>query len=41
MKYEIKPNEIIVYDTSDFNVKQTFDCGQIFRYIVKNMKGRR
>lgn len=38
MNYEIKSNEIIVYDIQNFNVKQTFDCGQIFRYSINENK---
>ena len=32
--YVKKGNEIIVYNLKDFNVKQTLDCGQIFRYLI-------
>lgn len=34
MKYEKKKNEIIIYDLRDFNINQTLDCGQIFRYRI-------
>lgn len=34
MKYEKKINEIIIYDLKNFNVNQTLDCGQIFRYQI-------
>lgn len=32
--YEKKDNLIIVYNTQDFNIVQTLDCGQIFRYSI-------
>jgi len=34
MKYELMQDKIIVYNPTDFNVKQTLDCGQIFRYKI-------
>lgn len=34
MKYEKQENKIIVYGLDDFNVRQTLDCGQIFRYRI-------
>ena len=35
MKNYIKTkNEIIIYNICDFNVKQTLDCGQIFRFTI-------
>ncbi|MBQ8615779.1 MAG: DNA-3-methyladenine glycosylase 2 [Clostridia bacterium] len=36
MKYEKKENEIIIYDLNDFNIKQILECGQIFRYQIKD-----
>jgi len=38
MNYVKNKHEIIVYDTKDFNVQQTLDCGQIFRYQIKGNK---
>ena len=35
MNYEKKINQIIIYDTQDFNVQQTLECGQIFRFQVE------
>lgn len=35
MKYLINKNEIAVYETQDFNINQTLDCGQIFRYQIE------
>jgi len=34
MKYIKQKNKIIVTDLSDFNIKQTLDCGQIFRFKI-------
>ena len=34
MKYVKNLNEIVIYDTEDFNVKQTLECGQIFRFEI-------
>ena len=34
MKYVKQKNKIIVTDLSDFNIKQTLDCGQIFRFKI-------
>lgn len=34
MKYNKTKSEITIYDLQDFNIKQTLDCGQIFRYIL-------
>jgi len=34
MKYTKNDNEIIIHDTADFNVVQTLNCGQIFRYVI-------
>ena len=34
MKYIKEQNRIIITDTQDFNVKQTLDCGQIFRFQI-------
>ena len=34
MKYIKKNKQIIITDTHDFNVKQTLECGQIFRFQV-------
>lgn len=34
MKYIKEKNRIIIKDTQDFNVKQTLDCGQIFRFQI-------
>lgn len=31
-------NEIVINDPQDFNVKQTLDCGQIFRYSIMDNK---
>lgn len=38
MKYEKKQNEIFIYDLNDFNIKQILECGQIFRYQIKEDK---
>ena len=38
MKYNVEKNQIVVYDMQDFNVKQTLDCGQIFRYQIEGNK---
>ena len=38
MKYVKNTNEIIVYELKDFNIKQTLDCGQIFRYQIQGDK---
>lgn len=34
MNYKKNKNEIIIYDTEEFDVKQILDCGQIFRYTI-------
>lgn len=34
MKYIREKNRIIITDTQDLNVKQTLDCGQIFRFQI-------
>ncbi len=34
MKIDLQFNKIIIYDLSDFNVEQTLNCGQIFRYTI-------
>lgn len=34
MRIENQKNKIIIYDPSDFNVKQTLECGQIFRFNI-------
>ena len=34
MKYIKEQNRIIITDTQDFNVKQTLECGQIFRFQI-------
>ncbi|MCQ2556283.1 MAG: hypothetical protein MJ149_03020 [Clostridia bacterium] len=34
MKIEKQSNKIIVYSPQDFNVDQTLNCGQIFRYSI-------
>ncbi len=34
MRYEKFDDKIIVHDTQDFNVVQTLNCGQIFRYVI-------
>lgn len=36
MKYTKLNNKIIIEDLSQFNIKQIFDCGQIFRYYINN-----
>lgn len=36
MKYIKQKNKIIVTDLKDFNIVQTLDCGQIFRYKIKD-----
>ena len=36
MNYTKNINEIIVYGTQSFNIKQTLDCGQIFRYHIED-----
>lgn len=33
--YTKKDNEIIVHNLKDFNVKQTLECGQIFRFFIE------
>lgn len=38
MNYIIKENQIEILDSQDFNVKQTLDCGQIFRYEINDNK---
>ncbi len=37
MKVEKLNNKIIVYSLEDFNVNQTLDCGQIFRYRIEGV----
>ena len=32
MKYEVKNNEIIIPKCTDFDIKQTLECGQVFRF---------
>lgn len=34
--YTKTTNQIIIYDTKDFNIRQTLDCGQIFRYKIED-----
>lgn len=36
MEYIKNKNEIIITNPQDFNVKQTLDCGQIFRYTIED-----
>lgn len=36
MNYKIKNNKIIINDLSEFNVAQTLNCGQIFRYTIND-----
>lgn len=36
MNYRVLENKIIIYDITDFNVKQTLECGQIFRFEIEN-----
>lgn len=36
MKYEKLKNKIIIKDLTQFDIKQIFDCGQIFRYYIAN-----
>ena len=36
MKIEKLRNKIVVYNPTDFNVAQTLECGQIFRYQINN-----
>ncbi len=38
MKYEIKKDEIIIYNLKDFSINQILDCGQIFRYQIDGDK---
>ena len=38
MKYEIKTDEIVIYDLKNFNINQILDCGQIFRYQINGDK---
>lgn len=33
MNYEIENNNILIKDTSEFNPKHIFECGQVFRYL--------
>ena len=33
MDYKIINNKILIEDTSEFNPKHIFDCGQVFRYL--------
>ena len=35
MKYTKTKNLITIYNPQDFNVQQTLDCGQIFRYVIE------
>lgn len=32
MRYEIKGNEITVFDSEDFDIRDTLECGQVFRF---------
>lgn len=34
MKIENQKNKIIIYEPSDLNIKQTLECGQIFRFNI-------
>lgn len=34
MDYSVLSNKIVVYNIKDFNVLQTLDCGQIFRFKI-------
>ncbi len=36
MKYREFDEGIEIYDTTDFDVKQTLECGQVFRYKVRD-----
>ena len=36
MKYKIEKNKIIIEDLTQFNINHILDCGQIFRYEIKN-----
>ncbi len=38
MKIEKLKDKIICYEPYDFNVRQTLDCGQIFRYVIDGDK---
>lgn len=38
MNYKKEKDKIIVYDTNEFNVVQTLDCGQIFRFKIDGNK---
>ena len=29
-------NNTIITDAKDFNIKQTLECGQLFRYTIKD-----
>lgn len=34
--YTKTTNKIIIHDAKDFNIRQTLDCGQIFRYKIED-----
>lgn len=36
MQYTKLKGKIVIHDLSQFNVRQIFDCGQIFRYTIKD-----
>ncbi len=36
MIYEVKDNKILVLDKSQFNPKQTLECGQVFRFGINS-----
>ena len=36
MKIIIDKNKIIIYKPNDFNIKQTLECGQIFRFKIED-----
>ncbi len=40
LKYEIKKNKIIVLNPQEFDVVQTLDCGQIFRFQIDKNKAK-
>lgn len=33
---KVEKDKIVITDTNDFNVVQTLDCGQIFRYVIND-----
>ena len=35
MRISKKEKKIIIYEPTDFNIKQTLECGQIFRFNIE------